>query len=106
VKHFLLLFISILFFSCIENKNTTTTLPIEKIAQDVIAYAEGFTLTKNTNHTVLEINSPWPNSTETFKYVLISAEEAMKTTFMKGEYNGIIITPVKKIVVTSTTHMP
>ena len=69
-------------------------------------YAEGFLVTKNNNHSILEIKNPWPESNQTFKYVLISKEEAAKTTFNNDAYDGIIITPVQKIVVTSTTHIP
>jgi len=63
-------------------------------------------ITNNANFKVLEIKSPWPDSQDVFKYVLISAENAMKTTFMRDAYDGIIITPIKNIVVTSTTHIP
>lgn len=109
MKNILFLFIAISIFSCKEDKSINRKLPpvnVEKSENKTNTYAEGFTITKNGNHSILEIKSPWPNSTQTFKYVLISAEEAAKTTFLKDQYNGILITPIKKIVVTSTTHIP
>ena len=60
--------------------------------------AEGFKVTKNSNFSVLEISNPWPDSEQTFKYVIINKIEAAKTTFMRDEYDGIIVIPVEKIV--------
>ena len=71
-----------------------------------LKYAEGFSTITIANYKLLTIKSPWPKSEKEFKYVLISAEEATKTTFLKDEYDGIIITPIQKIVATSTTHIP
>ena len=38
--------------------------------------------------------------------MVISKANAAKTSFLKDEFDGIIITPIEKIVVTSTTHLP
>ncbi|WP_290699908.1 ABC transporter substrate-binding protein [Lacinutrix sp.] len=102
-----LILILLVFSSCKEDKEIEIKLsPLETKSNTTVAYAEGFSITKNNNHNILEIKSPWPESNQTFKYVLISKEEASKTTFMRDQYDGIIITPIKKIVVTSTTHIP
>lgn len=71
-----------------------------------LKYAEGFFITKHDNFNVVEVTKPWPNSKKKYKYAIISKKNASKTSFMKDEYDGIIITPVEKIVVTSTTHLP
>jgi iron complex transport system substrate-binding protein len=110
LKYYIPLLVCVAFLSCKENKPLERQLPpLETNAPVTItanAYAEGFSITNNGNHSVLEIDGPWPDSKDNFKYVLISAEEAAKTTFMRDQYDGIIITPVEKIVVTSTTHIP
>ncbi|WP_452223414.1 ABC transporter substrate-binding protein [Lacinutrix chionoecetis] len=108
MKHFLIIFLILSFFTCKEDKGIKGTLPpiASKQQSNTLTYAEGFTIVENGNHYILEIKSPWPESDQAYKYVLISAEEAAKTTFMRDAYDGIIITPVKKIVVTSTTHIP
>ncbi|AUC77855.1 ABC transporter substrate-binding protein [Olleya sp. Bg11-27] len=111
-KTFLLLLLSALFFlNCKEDKGIpgklppTQNPPTQKVSS-TIAYAEGFSISTVSDFKVLKINNPWPNAEKTYRYVLISKEEAAKRSFMKGEYDGIIITPVKRIVVTSTTHIP
>ena len=110
MKYFTLFLVCLVFLSCKENKPLERQLPpLETnatITTTANAYAEGFSITNNGNHSILEINGPWPDSKDNFKYVLISTEEAAKTTFMQDQYDGIIITPIQKIVVTSTTHIP
>ena len=71
-----------------------------------LKYAKGFKISKYKTYTILEINQPWPNAERTFRYVLIDKENAAKTSFVKDEFDGIVITPIEKIVATSTTHLP
>ena len=117
MKHILFLLIICITLSCKEDKGISIKLPpletedtnlspdAEMELQE-LKYAEGFITTTMGNYKLLTIKSPWPKSKKEFKYVLISAEESAKTTFLKDEYDGIIITPIKKIVTTSTTHIP
>ncbi|WP_397363112.1 ABC transporter substrate-binding protein [Olleya sp. R77988] len=106
-KAFLLLLAPFLFLlNCKEDKGISVQLPPLDNIDNSIAYAEGFNIKNYKNYKILKINNPWPNAEKAYKYVLISKENAAKTSFMKDEYDGIIITPVKKVVVTSTTHIP
>lgn len=101
----ILLFVSVFIFSC-KDKPKQELPNTNKEEQLKLKYAEGFSVSNNGNFKVLTINKPWPKAQKTFKYVLISKENMMKTTFMKDEYDGIIVNPVENIVVTSTTHIP
>ena len=84
--------------------------PNPEIKQDVakseLKYADGFSITHNENFKIITINSPWPKSEKTYKYVLVNKNILPKITFNKDEFDGIITTPIEKIVVTSTTHIP
>ncbi|WP_417236023.1 ABC transporter substrate-binding protein [Bizionia paragorgiae] len=100
------LLVSVSFWSCKQESQNSSTLPTTQRTTVPISYAKGFTITKHDNHSVIEIKSPWPKAKKSFNYVLISREEAAKTTFMKEAYDGIIITPIENIIVTSTTHIP
>jgi iron complex transport system substrate-binding protein len=71
-----------------------------------IKHAKGFQLEKFENYTLLTVNNPWPKASKVFKYALISKEKAAFTSFNKEEFNAIILTPIKSIVLTSTTHIP
>jgi iron complex transport system substrate-binding protein len=71
-----------------------------------LKYAKGFSVEDYGTYKILEIKKPWPKAENVFKYVLINEENASKTTFQNNVYDGIIIKPIQKIVVTSTTHIP
>jgi len=105
LKKVLFLLIIFFVFSC-KNEAAKEVLKTVEGNQLEIKYAKGFSVTKYKTYKVLDIKNPWPKSEKNYRYVLISKENASKTTFLKDEYDGIIIKPIKKIVVTSTTHIP
>jgi iron complex transport system substrate-binding protein len=105
LKNYYFILILLILTSCKEDKGIDLDLS-EIDIYGLNSYAEGFSIEKKPNHKVLLIRSPWPKSEKEFKYVLISTEEAAKTTFKSDDYDGIIITPIQKIVATSTTHIP
>jgi len=92
------------FISC--KKETQTTLKTPDAKEITLKYATGFSIKDYQTYKVLEIKNPWPKAEKNYRYVCISKENAAKTSFLKKDYNGIISTPVKNIVVTSTTHIP
>lgn len=102
--HYILLVLFIGFISCKKEKQTSIKTPEAK--EITLKYAKGFTIKDYNTYQVLEIKNPWPKAEKTYRYVCISQENAAKTSFLKNDYNAIIITPIKNIVVTSTTHIP
>ncbi|WP_308991216.1 ABC transporter substrate-binding protein [Mariniflexile litorale] len=103
-KYIFLVF-TIILFNC-KNDSEKHNIETSKGKPINIKYAKGFSVSNHENFKVLEIKNPWPKAEKTYKYVLISKENAAKTSFMQDAYDGIIIIPIKKIVVTSTTHIP
>jgi len=90
-------FISIIvlfLFSCKNEPkiNADTTI------NSKIKYAKGFDIQHFKDYTKLTIKAPYPNSKETFEFILTHSRT---TTDLKT-----IQTPIKTIVVTSTTHIP
>ncbi|MBE9489668.1 MAG: ABC transporter substrate-binding protein, partial [Bacteroidetes bacterium] len=86
------LFLSVLFlFSSCKNEWTKPLTDINEGKTIQLKYAKGFAITNFETHNVIEIKNPWPNSDKTFKYILSDSN---------------IKAPIKKIVVTSTTHIP
>ncbi|MEP3838444.1 MAG: ABC transporter substrate-binding protein [Algibacter sp.] len=102
------LFLLLLFVICFNCKNETKHHIEElEISQELLVkYAKGFSIKNYKNYKVLTIEKPWPNAEKKFKYVLVNKENAAKTSFLKDEYDDLIINPIQKIVVTSTTHIP
>src|SRR5690606_5952025 len=105
LKAILYFLFSLLFISC---KNDHEKQVVETIMGDPLQlkYAKGFSVEDYGIYKILEIKNPWPKAEKVFKYVLINKENAAKTIFPTDAYDGILIQPIQKIVVTSTTHIP
>ncbi|SFD11323.1 iron complex transport system substrate-binding protein [Algibacter lectus] len=93
----ILFFILIGFFSCKKKKESTTEAFVAKEVK--LKYAKGFSIKDLGMYKTLEIKSPWPNAETTFKYVLANYGDDRQA-------DNTISLPIKKIVVTSTTHLP
>lgn len=103
-----ILLIALLFFiiSCKQKKEKIQDLETPKTAK-TLSYANGFSVKKQESGvTIIEITTPWPNATSGFKYALVPKDKIASTTINKDDFDAIITTPVKKIIVTSTTHIP
>jgi iron complex transport system substrate-binding protein len=105
MKIFRIIFILLVVSAC---KNETKGDIVKSSAKHQLAlkYAEGFTFKDYGNYKVLEIINPWPEAKKNLKYLIISKENMAKTTFAKNQFDGFIRDSIKKIVVTSTTHIP
>jgi iron complex transport system substrate-binding protein len=75
-------------------------------AVSIPQYAKGFEIHSHANYKVLKIISPWQNSNKEYNYALINQNDDPNLVIDEGDFDGIIPIPVKKIVVTSTTHIP
>ncbi|MEZ4802489.1 MAG: ABC transporter substrate-binding protein [Gelidibacter sp.] len=104
-KIFILLFV-LSFLNCKEDKGLSRKLPPLDTKNVSISYAKGFSVTAYENYSVLEIKNPWPKADKTYRYALIPKENAAKITLNADEFDGMLITPIESIVVTSTTHIP
>lgn len=98
--------ILLLIVSSCKNETKNQIIETSKAKQVELKYAEGFTIIDHGYFKVLTINNPWPKAEKTYTYAIISKEQMAKTSFLKDEYDGFIIDPIQKIVVTSTTHIP
>ncbi len=74
-------------------------LPISK----EIKYAKGFKIDNYNRYSVLRITNTWPESKQIYTYIL--QEKNAKIPDSLKSFT-LISVPIKKIVVTSTTHIP
>lgn len=81
-----------------ENKSASETLTLNEIK-----YAKGFSIENHDDYTIITVKNPWPKATKTYKYICIKKNAVIPDSLQK--YVSISI-PIKKIVVTSTTHIP
>lgn len=99
MRLFFILTFSILFIRCQSNKEST----INKVDTSIIKYAKGFEIIDNDGYKTLIIKAAYQNSTETFEYTIVNKNSELELENLKGVK---IETPINKIVVTSTTHIP
>jgi len=95
--------------SCKQNtsSNSEEILPQPRSFENLnLKHASGFSVDINQDIKILTVKNPWPEAEKTYKYALVDRKVAPSITLNKNDYDGIILTPVKKIVVTSTTHIP
>lgn len=71
-----------------------------------VQYAKGFTINTDGDFPVVHVKNPWPNAKRSFSYAFIPKETLASITFPKDAYDAVIVTPIEKLVVTSTTHIP
>ena len=102
----LLLFILLLgLVSCKDHSKESDVIK-QPMAVSEFKYAKGFSISQHETFKVLNIKHPWPKSEKTYKYALVPKENLASLTLDKTAFDGIITTPIKRIVVTSTTHIP
>ena len=99
ISYSLLLFSALL---CIQCKTETSTDVAIK-AVNSVKYAQGFSIENYATFTLVTVRNPWPNAKQSYHYVLHKKGISLPDTLQN--YTAITI-PIKKMVVTSTTHIP
>ena len=90
-----LLILSLLFVGCSQKT-------IQNTPTNSAEYAKGFSIENKKDHKILSLKNTVPGSSKIFRYLLIPEEVKIPSNL---NYDGIIRTPVKRIVATSTTHL-
>jgi len=97
----------ILFFIYLSMLLISCEAPQKKVEKQAIKtsikYAKGFDIQQYDGYTKLLIKAPYPNATEQFEYILIPKGNRIPKEVRNLD---IIRTPIEKMVVTSTTHIP
>ncbi|MEM6684989.1 MAG: ABC transporter substrate-binding protein [Bacteroidota bacterium] len=102
---------SMLCFSCKTEPKESKKEALPSVDQthtttENLQYAKNFSITKKGDITVITVFSPWPKAEKDFTYALLPKEKAATVTLNKDAYDAIVLTPVERLVVTSTTHIP
>ncbi|WP_369049212.1 ABC transporter substrate-binding protein [Tenacibaculum sp. UWU-22] len=93
---FLVCFLSV--FSCKQ----VAKKQINKPSGSTIKYAKGFDIVQTAKEKKIIIKSPYPNANKPFEYTI----ENKNNNITKHSSSRVIYVPIKKMVVTSTTHIP
>lgn len=68
-----------------------------------IKYAKGFEINTFEGYKTITLKNPWPGTDRTYKYALVKKNGSLPNP---ENYDAVVEVPVKRIVVTSTTHIP
>ncbi len=99
------IFLFVFIFGC-KNESRKVDLEVSESKVLPLKYARGFSITDFESYKVIEIKSPWQNSSKTYRYALINGAASSEYNFDRTDIDGVLEIPVKTIVVTSTTHIP
>ena len=97
-----LLFVFLLAIVMVECKSDTTA-PAPLKPSNTVKYATGFSIENFENFTLVTVRNPWPEAKKTYSYVLHKKGVTLPDTLQN--YTAITV-PIKKMVATSTTHIP
>ncbi|WP_203255729.1 ABC transporter substrate-binding protein [Hyunsoonleella ulvae] len=103
----LIFFLNILLFiSCKSELGKKPKENVEGVPVK-LKYAKGFSIKKLETYTIIEIHKPWPESKRKYRYALLKNNyEPDYWIDEKQRFDNTIELPIRKIVVTSTTHLP
>ena len=87
--------LSLLTTFCLSCQSKTVSQHSKRNTSQTIKYATGFEISKVDSITTILIKNPYLDASEKFSY-----------NFSKSKYEGTIQIPLKRVVVTSTTHIP
>lgn len=88
--------------TCFQCKQTNAS-PNEIENENTIKYAKGFTIENKNGYSIVTVKNPWPRANKSYSYILKEATGIIPDSLKKLMTINI---PIKKIVVTSTTHIP
>lgn len=97
-KNILILIISCLFISCKEQQNQQ-----KKASLKTLKHAKGFTISNENGFKKITINNGYKNASKNYEYLLVPKSSEIPKHSKEVQ---IIRTPVEKIIVTSTSHIP
>lgn len=104
-KSLLLIFILSL-IDCKSDPKKQLTATKEGISLQ-LKYAKGFSVINYGTYKILEIKNPWPKAEKSYRFALLNNNyDADFWSSEKVLFDSAIKIPIKKIVVTSTTHIP
>ena len=102
-RTFFLLLLILVVISCKNETKNTTEINSQYTSQVALKYAKGFEINNFEGYKVITLKNPWPGTTKTFKYALVEKNASLPDP---KSFDAIVEIPIKRIVVTSTTHIP
>ncbi|MFD2909480.1 ABC transporter substrate-binding protein [Flavobacterium ardleyense] len=97
------LFLVILFLGLTQCKKAENPTNAVVAVENSVKYAEGFSIHKYQGFSIVKVSNAYPESQENFTYILHKKGVQVPDSLRK--FTSIEV-PIKRIIVTSTTHIP
>ena len=101
MRHYFIL--AILFLGFIQCKKSENSTNLTSSVQNNIQHAEGFSIEKYNGFSVVKVSNAYPEAKDDYTYVL--HKKGVQIPDSLQQFTSIEV-PIKKIIVTSTTHIP
>ncbi len=106
-KWHLILILALLLGGCREAVKPAAPLSGGESRKWTPRYARRFAVDSTEGGAVyLTVHKPWPGAARSYRYALVPREAPGATQFEKDPVDGIIRVPVRRVILTSTTHIP
>ncbi|TWO31867.1 ABC transporter substrate-binding protein [Seonamhaeicola sediminis] len=107
MKDKLFFFIICIFFFACKSEPKKQLIEIVTGTPIPLKYASGFSAKDYGTYKIIEITQPWPNANQHYRFALLKPNyDTDIWSHKKTRFDDVIELPIKKIVVTSTTHIP
>ena len=91
----------VLNLSCKDDAATSTSK--SETSANSIVHAKGLAIYKYAGYSVVEVSTPWPDAKQSYSYVLKQRNATVPDSLKS---HPTIEVPIRKIIVTATTHIP
>lgn len=103
----LLILLLLLSGACREQNRTPPAQAAGPLTEIPLKYARGFAASRDAAGIVyLTVSGPWPEASQSFRYALLPPGAAPESLAEPESFDAIIQLPVRRVVLTSTTHIP
>ncbi|MDN3723749.1 ABC transporter substrate-binding protein [Aequorivita sp. SDUM287046] len=104
-KIVLFIFMLCVYASCRNNaKSSSEKLQTDQQKETIaITHSKGFEIQSFDGYKTVTLKNPWPGTSKTFTYALVTKQGSLP---QHGKFDAVVHIPVKRLVVTSTTHIP
>ncbi|PZR21503.1 MAG: ABC transporter substrate-binding protein [Flavobacterium psychrophilum] len=99
--YYLFLFVVLAIAGC--KSDVEKSVQKNAAAVNSVTHAQGLQLYRYDGYTVVKVTNPWPESKDTFTYVMLKKGGIVPDSLK--QYTTVQV-PLKTVVVTSTTHIP
>lgn len=102
-KNLFTLLLILIFTSCKNESKNNKEATSSPLIENNIKYAKGFEINSFEGYKTITLKNPWPGTEKTFTYALVEKNASLPNP---ENFDAVVEIPVKRIVVTSTTHIP